>query len=117
MIFSTKAMGRVIMNRLTALSVTDQAKREDAGDTEAPEAVKAVEAETVEDAEKVQECEEASNPGNNPQVDTASDPPADTDPPDAEDTEPETPVIGMDGRTKDGAMPYDLLKKQLDFLR
>ena len=27
------------------------------------------------------------------------------------------PVLGMDGRTADGAMPYELLKKQLDFLR
>ena len=33
------------------------------------------------------------------------------------DTEPDKPVIGMDGKTKDGAMPYDLLKKQLDFLK
>ena len=27
------------------------------------------------------------------------------------------PVLGMDGKTADGAMPYELLKKQLDFLR
>ena len=27
------------------------------------------------------------------------------------------PVIGLDGRTADGAMPYELLKKQLDFLK
>lgn len=116
-IFSTKAMGRVIMNRLTALSVTDQAKAEDAGDTAKSEVEKAAEAETVEDVQKVQECEETPEPGETPQVDTASDPPADTDSPDADDTEPEMPIIGMDGRTKDGAMPYDLLKKQLDFLR
>lgn len=37
--------------------------------------------------------------------------------PDPSDMEPEKPVIGMDGKTKDGAMPYELLKKQLDFLR
>ena len=30
---------------------------------------------------------------------------------------PEAPVIGMDGHTKDGAMPYELLMKQLEFLR
>ena len=29
----------------------------------------------------------------------------------------EEPVIGMDGRTKDGAMPYEILKNQLDFLK
>ena len=27
------------------------------------------------------------------------------------------PVIGMDGKTKDGAMPYEILKQQLAFLR
>jgi ATP-dependent Clp protease protease subunit len=32
-------------------------------------------------------------------------------------TVPDTPVIGMDGRTKDGAMPYEILKQQLAFMR
>ena len=34
------------------------------------------------------------------------------------DTEepPSAPVIGMDGRTEDGAMPYQILRNQLDFL-
>ena len=27
------------------------------------------------------------------------------------------PAIGLDGKTRDGAMPYELLKKQLDFLQ
>ena len=27
------------------------------------------------------------------------------------------PAIGMDGKTEDGAMPYELVRKQLDFLR
>ena len=27
------------------------------------------------------------------------------------------PVIGMDGKTKDGAMPYEILKQQLAFMR
>ena len=35
----------------------------------------------------------------------------------ADDEKPPAPVIGMDGKTKDGAMPYELLKKQLDFLK
>lgn len=30
---------------------------------------------------------------------------------------PEIPVIGMDGRTKDGSVPYEVLKQQLAFLR
>ena len=29
----------------------------------------------------------------------------------------ELPAIGLDGKTADGAMPYELLKKQLEFLR
>ena len=30
---------------------------------------------------------------------------------------PSAPVIGMDGKTEDGAVPYQILRKQLDFLR
>ncbi len=30
---------------------------------------------------------------------------------------PSAPVIGMDGKTKEGAMPFEMLKNQLDFLR
>ena len=35
------------------------------------------------------------------------------------DTEepPSAPVIGMDGKTENGAMPYEILMNQLDFLR
>ncbi|MCD7886645.1 MAG: Clp protease ClpP [Clostridiales bacterium] len=33
------------------------------------------------------------------------------------DTEPPQPVIGMDGTTEDGSVPYPILKKQLEFLR
>ena len=31
--------------------------------------------------------------------------------------EPQKPVIGMDGRTEDGSMPYEILAKQLELLR
>lgn len=31
--------------------------------------------------------------------------------------EPAAPVIGMDGKTEDGAMPFEILRNQLDFLR
>ena len=33
------------------------------------------------------------------------------------DTKPPVPTIGMDGKTKDGAMPYQILKDKLDFLK
>jgi len=32
-------------------------------------------------------------------------------------TVPNMPVIGMDGKTADGAMPYEILKRQLAFMR
>jgi ATP-dependent Clp protease protease subunit len=62
---------------------------------------------------------------------TASAAPEGTEPPDdgkADDaqkpseervtvTVPDMPVIGMDGKTADGAMPYEILKQQLAFLR
>ena len=65
---------------------------------------------------------------------TASAAPEGTEPPDdgkAEDaqkpseegltaptvTVPDMPVIGMDGKTADGAMPYEILKQQLAFMR
>ena len=35
--------------------------------------------------------------------------------PDVDDKE--SPLIGPDGKTKDGAMPYELLRKQLEFLK
>ncbi len=35
----------------------------------------------------------------------------------AEETTPTEPVIGLDGTTKDGAVPYQILMKQLDFLK
>ena len=43
-----------------------------------------------------------------------AEPPA--EPPKATD-QPEMPVIGMDGKTKDGAMPFDLVMKQLELLK
>ncbi len=33
------------------------------------------------------------------------------------ETEPEDPVIGMDGKTENGAMPFQILMNQLEFLR
>lgn len=38
-----------------------------------------------------------------------------TDPPDEEEDKP--PVIGMDGRTPDGSMPYEILKDRLEWMK
>ena len=40
--------------------------------------------------------------------------PAATEPP---DTTPPTPVIGLDGKTEDGAVPYQILREKLEFLK
>ena len=62
---------------------------------------------------------------------TASAAPEGTEPPDVGKTDdapkpseegvtvtvPDMPVIGMDGKTADGSMPYEILKQQLAFLR
>jgi len=34
-----------------------------------------------------------------------------------EETQPPSPTIGLDGKTQDGAMPYEILRNQLEFLR
>jgi len=46
-----------------------------------------------------------------PPVDTPAEPPA------VPEAKPEAPVIGMDGRTEDGSVPYLILEKQLECLR
>jgi hypothetical protein len=38
-----------------------------------------------------------------------------TDPP-VED-KPKVPVIGMDGKTEDGSVPYEILKDKLEWLK
>ena len=54
-----------------------------------------------------------------PETDAPAQEPAEarvnTDPPVAE--EPKTPVIGMDGRTEDGSVPYEILKDRLEWMR
>ena len=39
------------------------------------------------------------------------------EPPTAEDDKPAVPVIGMDGKTEDGSMPYEILKNQLERMK
>ena len=35
----------------------------------------------------------------------------------SEGEKPKAPVIGMDGKTEDGAMPYEILKDKLEWLK
>ncbi len=43
--------------------------------------------------------------------------PSEPDAPPAEEEKPEMPVIGMDGKTPDGGMPYEILKDKLEWLK
>ena len=35
----------------------------------------------------------------------------------SEEEKPKAPVIGLDGKTEDGAMPYEILKDKLEWLK
>lgn len=117
--YSTRIMCQTILNRY----VPDCADSgEDTPEDPQPESAPAAEqpadpvVPTVPDADH-------DGPGQNPdnttethsgEADEGTDPPADPTP--ATD-QPEMPVIGMDGKTKDGAMPFDLVMKQLELLK
>ena len=100
--YSSRLMGETILNRLGAEDVAE-------GDQSAQKAGP----ETQESGE-----EGVADTG---EPDLTEDAPAEEKPPardnDPDDTEPEMPVIGMDGKTKDGAMPYEILKDKLEWLK
>jgi len=56
-----------------------------------------------------------------PEADASAEEPPEagvTDPPvEEEDKEPKPPVIGMDGKTEDGSMPYEILKDRLEWMK
>lgn len=114
--YSTRVMGQAILNRLVcaaeAPALADEEPVEAEGEAQDVEPSEAGLKDMFEEA--IGEAEpEAEGIDTVPQADTI--PAADTLP--AEDTLPKVPVIGMDGKTEDGAMPYELLRKQLDFLK
>lgn len=78
----------------------------------------AIEAETSEpDAETPVSKVDTSEPVPISDTDLESDTTPDPDPDPPNDIVPQIPIIGMDGKTSSGAMPYELLKKQLEFLK
>ena len=100
--YSTRIMCQTILNRYVP-NCTDSGEAEQPADPVVP---------TVPDADP-------DTPEANPDDPTEThsgeaEPPA--EPPKATD-QPEMPVIGMDGKTKDGAMPFDLVMKQLELLK
>ena len=93
--YSSRAMGQAILNRITANGnpVADAENNEAASESAVLE--------SVEQPESVKEETVVTTTDKKP------------DDPDS----PSTPVIGLNGKAVDGSMPYELLSKQLEFLR
>ncbi len=94
--YSTRIMGQTILNRIKGPIAVGQADAKTQGPAE--NGVKDKDSEEVEEITSGEECD--------PKNDTEESPKEET-----------SPVIGMDGKTKDGSMPFELLRNQLEFLR
>ncbi|MBQ7479535.1 MAG: Clp protease ClpP [Selenomonadaceae bacterium] len=125
-LYSTKIMGQTILGRLicqTGNHAGAEAEPDDAEDS--TESVEPAETGMMADMPEPDVTDgKADKPDSGTetgQTDTPEPAPdvtdAQTDTPDDAQAEPKAPMIGMDGRTPDGAMPYELLRRQLDFLR
>ena len=113
--FSTKAMGKRVLNRLVCSAEIPSVADEESDESEGDEAdVEPVETGVTAEAAK-ETVKEATEPDaatdapkeKNPEAETSAEP---------KDTAPRVPVIGMDGKTEDGSMPYELLKNQLELI-
>ena len=98
--YSSRLMGETILNRLGAEDADAGGEPEQEAGTETQEPVEGV--------EDTDEPDLTENPAE-PDIPVGDNAPA--------DTELEMPVIGMDGKTKDGAMPYEILKDKLEWLK
>ena len=98
--YSSRLMGETILNRLGAedADAGGQPEQETGPETQEP----------VEGVADTGEPDLTESPAE-PDIPAEDNNPA--------DTEPEMPVIGMDGKTKDGAMPYEILKDKLEWLK
>lgn len=140
--YSTRAMGQRVLNRLVSTAEipagTDEEPVEAEGDeahVEPPEAGVTGSVPAVQDNVPVADKDPKEDPVGEEESEEGDDPDQDDDPGEESEEEHEEeseddpdkpikpkaadtgPVIGLDGKTKDGAMPYDLLIKQLDFLK
>jgi hypothetical protein len=108
--YSTRVMGQTILNRLgctaEAPALADEEPVEAKGEAQDVEPSEAGLTDMFEEA-----IGEAEPDADTPSADEVGSSPT------VENTAPKVPLIGMDGKTPDGAMPYELLRKQLDFLR
>ncbi len=133
--YSTKAMGQRVLNWIgsttEAPAIADEESVETDGtaaDVESTEAGVNEQLDMFEEAlpeEPVSETvpEQVEEPVPETVPEQAEGPVSETayeqvEEPVPEQAEVETkPVIGMDGKTRDGAMPFEILRKQLDFLK
>ena len=132
--YSTRVMGQTILNRIGCLAEAPDAADEEPEEATAAEA--AVEpskagvsamfeeaiGETEPDADTPTEEETVADTAEDAGTPSAEKTVTDTTeevgiPTSVENTAPKMPLIGMDGKTPDGAMPYELLRKQLEFLK
>ena len=129
--YSTRVMGQTILNRLVgsaeAPALADESTAEEPQDVEPSEAgltdmFEEAIGETEPDADMPPDEETVAETAEDTDTPSAENPSTDTAdevgvPPSVENATPKVPVIGMDGKTPDGAMPYELLRKQLEFLK
>ena len=111
--YSMRVMGQAILNRIVSAAKDDAGAGEESDGASSEE--EAVEPSAT-GVTPVEDTEPEMDTGSTPET-TATDGEMETP---AEDTQPPadtTPVIGMDGRTKDGSMPYEILKDRLEWMR
>lgn len=124
--YHARLMASAIWAGLTGRVAEDAAKPvakpEDTADKETD--VESSETGVIDESKK--EPEEEKTPPDNPDEDTPTDEKPSEDDPDKEDENPkrepedsipEMLVIGMDGKTKDGAMPYEIVRRELELLK
>ena len=122
--YSTRAMGQAILNRLIPATYSNSIPDEESDEAAGTEAVLGlvVNATAEETSQEIQTAQEETSTAtlNNPVIDEEAS--AKPDEPDNAHKVDEQELkqelkIGLNGKTKDGAMPYVLLEKQLNFLK
>ena len=128
--YHARVMGQAILNRIVSASENDTGTDEDHveanGDEETVEPAEAGVNESVKPS-KGKKPEEDDPDEDDPDGDEPDGDDPDGDEPDKEDNPEEKkkpakaisdhPVIGMDGKTIDGGMPYEILKDRLEWMR
>ena len=126
--YSTRIMGQTILDRISCTAEVPTAADEESIDATAEEEnVEPAVAGLCEQTNMIEEAlpDEGEQDESKPETketeaetkEQEEPAPVAKDVPAEEDAETKAPVIGMDGKTEDGSMPYELLKRQLDFLK